>query len=1351
MAVPAAPIDLELEKQFAALKPEEAGDRIGNYKLIEQIGEGGFGLVWLAEQQFPMKRRVALKIIKIGMDTRDVIARFEQERQALAVMDHDNIARVYDAGTTQFGRPYFVMELVHGSRITDYCDDQRLEIRARLGLFIQVCQAVQHAHQKGIIHRDIKPSNILVALQDGVPVPKVIDFGVAKAIHGRLTDSTIATQVEQLIGTPLYMSPEQAGMGGVDIDTRSDIYSLGVLLYELLTGRTPFSRKEMTKAGYGEIRRMIIELEPKKPSTAVQGLDAKTGADTAAQRQIEHDKHVRLLRGDLDWITMKALEKDRARRYPTANGLSVDIHRYLADEPVSATPPSRGYRLRKFARRHKRTFSLAITATVALVIGFIAALYQRDRALRAEEHTKIEKDRAESSSMRANAEAQKREFADTKAKRISYLSDMKLANEALKANNIGLARQLLDRHRPNRGDPDLRDWEWRYLYEGCRSGALAELTHRPGFPVFAVSFSPNEKSVLAGYSDGRVELWDIEERGNPKVIQERIGQRAVCTFAPDGRSFVYVGKSGALMIAATGTSVERSLINFKGSIRDLSFSRDGQLLAVLLRDTSTNARDADRVIVVRVADGKVAHQIPMPPGGGTFFNNARISPDNQFLYVSCGAFQSPMVRRVRLADNNVDWNLPIGLIDDSDAESGSDTGFSAMDLSSDGRTLVLATGYRDPEIRVLDAERGILMKRLRGHGKYVLQLAFSGDGQILVSSSEDQSARLWDTRTWTKLAAPLRGHNSEVNGIAVSYSGRFVVTGSKDGELFLWDRSVPQVSRGPHSMPGDVLKVVPSPCRGLVFARSAGGDWSAINHFTLAKEPIPPLEIAEDGNPRLMQKNFRRTPQLPNRLELNFKDRIKAWAYSPDGNLLVVASETGNIGFFEVASEMGNPGSVDKYTLRKIDVLKSKLPSVFGVAFSPNGKRVIFTSGGKESVSIWDTLEREEVMLLSSNQSLLSEIAFTEDENAIIVGRKQSGSYLVWSAPSWQEIEEAERVGGLWPQSNAFPPRISDNHGMDLTEMAKEHYRARVAGESIDKTAPEAHQVDEAREELAEIYKREGRYDEAETLLRTLVDSMRPRYPRDDVAYLGAGKKLVGVMLTRLQLEQPRLSSEQAAKLSHQVDELLEEGIAISAQRSLVRPKDSLRALQLAVLQLWFRPAAEFSTTCGRLMRLAEETQDREAKEHAATAWALSSISDPSFREKAAKFAHEAMEAATDGAWHLAWCQRAVGLVAFRAGDFRAANEAFSQAEQTANRFESWQVLYRRYLQSSTRFGRAVVAYKQGNKTEADELLRSGEALMNPMPDDRRQAIVNATAFDDMMLWLIYDEARSLIRGRAQH
>ncbi len=393
---------------------EALGQTLGRYKLLERVGEGGCGAVYVAEQTEPVRRRVALKVIKLGMDTKQVVARLEAERQALAMMDHPNIAKVLDAGMTEgrarhsvraeagptdsgaqgtdapylsAGRPYFVMELVRGIKITDYCDQANLTTRERLDLFIKVCHAIQHAHQKGIIHRDIKPSNILVTLHDGVPVPKVIDFGIAKATEGRLTDNTVYTQLHQFIGTPAYMSPEQAEMSGLDIDTRSDIYSLGVLLYELLAGSTPFDAKELMASGIDAMRKTIREKEPQRPSTRLATLGADQLTTTAKRRSADTSKLLHQLKGDLDWIVMKCLEKDRARRYDTANGLAADLKRHLNNEPVVARPPTAAYKFQKAFRRNKLAFAAGTAIAASLVIGIAASVWQAVRATQAEKQT----------------------------------------------------------------------------------------------------------------------------------------------------------------------------------------------------------------------------------------------------------------------------------------------------------------------------------------------------------------------------------------------------------------------------------------------------------------------------------------------------------------------------------------------------------------------------------------------------------------------------------------------------------------------------------------------------------------------------------------------------------------------------------------------------------------------------------------------------------------------------------------------------------------------------------------------------------------------------------------------------
>jgi serine/threonine protein kinase len=427
----------ELKASQSLLAGEQPGQKVGRYKLLKQLGEGGCGVVYLATQEAPVQRLVALKIIKLGMDTKSVIARFDAERQALALMDHPNIAKVLDAGATETGRPYFVMELVQGVKITNYCDENQLPARQRLELFIQVCHAIQHAHQKGVIHRDIKPSNILVALHDGVAVPKVIDFGIAKAISGRLTDDPAVTLQGQFVGTPAYMSPEQAEMNGLDVDTRSDIYSLGVLLYELLTGHPPFDQQELVRLGFDQMRQTLREKDPLRPS---QLLTSMTNADLTQTARLRHEEPPRLissLQGDLDCIVMKAMEKDRQRRYETASTLALDVRRYLNDEPVLARPPSSFYRLKKLIQRNKVVYA----SGAVVVLSILVALGVSTRLFLLERDGRMEQFR-----LRQQAEAARVEAEEAR------LNEAQLRRKAEAREKVTQAVVLLNRGKPEQAD-----------------------------------------------------------------------------------------------------------------------------------------------------------------------------------------------------------------------------------------------------------------------------------------------------------------------------------------------------------------------------------------------------------------------------------------------------------------------------------------------------------------------------------------------------------------------------------------------------------------------------------------------------------------------------------------------------------------------------------------------------------------------------------------------------------------------------------------------------------------------------------------------------------------------------------
>ena len=617
----------------------EAGTIIaGKYKLLQAIGEGGMGAVWMAQQIEPVKRLVAVKLIKAGMDSKTVIARFEAERQALSMMDHPNIARVFDVGTTANGRPFFVMELVKGTPITEFCDARKMTPKQRLELFVPVCNAIQHAHQKGIIHRDIKPSNVLVALHDDKPVPKVIDFGVAKATSMALTEMTLNTGFEQVVGTPAYMSPEQATFNQLDIDTRSDVYSLGVLLYELLTGTTPIERERFRKVALMEMLRVVREEEPPRPSTRLSSTEAR--ASISAVRGTEPAKLSQAFRGELDWIAMKALEKDRTRRYETANALARDVQRFLADEVVEARPPSMGYRMRKFVRRHKGRVVAASLILLALIGGAIGTAYGVIEAGKQRE-TKVLKEQAErdrDAAEKARGEAETARDGEKEAKaaaeiardgekgarsaaeiardgeelarkaaesarddlakaqeklaRVEYGRTMQVAYEQWRDNNIAAARTLLDGTRS-----DLRGWEWRYVHRLCHSELLTLEGHTD--PVRSASFSPDGTRIVTASEDNTAKLWDARSGAEVLSLKGHTSYVWSASFSPDGTLLVTGSgdKTARVWDARSGAEV-LSLKGHADHVSSASFSPDGTRI-VTASDNTARVWDAPRRGLVR--------------------------------------------------------------------------------------------------------------------------------------------------------------------------------------------------------------------------------------------------------------------------------------------------------------------------------------------------------------------------------------------------------------------------------------------------------------------------------------------------------------------------------------------------------------------------------------------------------------------------------------------------------------------------------------------------------------------------------------------------------------------------------
>jgi len=712
---------------------ERAGDMIGRYRLLERIGEGGFGVVYLAQQIEPMQRKVALKIIKAGMDTREIIARFEAERQALALMDHPNIAKVLDGGATATGRPYFVMELVQGVPITKYCDQDHLSTDQRLKLFEQVCQAVQHAHQKGVIHRDLKPSNILV--QPGEPgqqpMPKVIDFGVAKALGQRLTSKTLFTGYAQMVGTPAYMSPEQAQLSGLDADTRSDIYSLGALLYELLTGHTPFDRKRLWEAGVDEVRRIIREEEPARPSTRLTTLAAEEQNALAKRRQAEPPELIRLVRGDLDWIVMKCLEKDRSRRYETASGLAQDIRRHLVNEPVLARPPSKWYRLEKLMRRNKLVFGAAAAVGVALAAGLAVSTVEAVRARRAElEQARL---RGQAEQARSNEAAQR--YQAQAALYQARLSEIRALRQARLPGWSTLAIQNLRSNAtmnlPQRDLVELRS-EALACFEGLDLAETARLPPGTG-GLRSLDFSPDGSLLASSDWSGTYRLWkladqqllwEVRDAANtyPLVPEPSRAPVPAIRFQPFGSVLAYGTWSNSVEVVSADRRA-RTVFRLTSAAppKYIAFDNKGAAMAV--------AWGGGLVVIYDAATGEIRREIQLDRSRSALINEpVALGPDGTML-----------------------------------AAVGDDNRVVLHDLTKEHPPVVLGR-----------------------HQAAVRSLAFSPRGDLLVSASEDHTAKLFDVPA-AKERFTLLGHKARVTAAVFRPDGCVVATVSDDTTARLWD------------------------------------------------------------------------------------------------------------------------------------------------------------------------------------------------------------------------------------------------------------------------------------------------------------------------------------------------------------------------------------------------------------------------------------------------------------------------------------------------------------------------------------------------------------------------------------
>jgi WD40 repeat protein/serine/threonine protein kinase len=1007
--------------------PERPGAVVGAYKLLEQIGEGGFGVVFMAEQTKPVRRKVALKVLKPGMDSRQVIARFEAERQALALMDHPNIAKVLDGGATASGRPYFVMELVRGVPITDFCDQNRLTPRQRLELFVAVCSAVQHAHQKGIIHRDLKPSNILVTVHDTTPVPKVIDFGIAKALGQELTDKTLFTGFAQMVGTPLYMSPEQAGQSGLDVDTRSDVYSLGVLLYELLTGTTPFGGERLRQAGYDEIRRIIREEEPPRPSTRISTL-GRASATVSANRQSDPKKLGQLVRGELDWIVMKALDKDRNRRYETASAFAADVQRYLADEPVQACPPSTLYRVGKFARRNRA--ALATASVVALVVSAAVAV---STAL----------------IWRANQDLQ---HALEREQHEAYFQRITVAHRELSIGNLAAALRAL-RECPE----DLRRWEWRYLMRLCK---VEPLVLQDSTEVYGVAFSPDGERIASAGKDGKVKIWNSR---TGRIIQEFPAHDiAACSvaFHPDGR---HLASAGADRLVKVWDLAGPQQPVFKGPCD--AIRKFGAAHTVAFRPPAGRHLAAGCDEEVRIWDW-TTHQLRYSVPGPHYDSiPVAFGPGGQHLATG-GAWQQGLLLRNaesgrllgtlpepphpvtalafsadggRLASASLGrtvnlWDTKTGGLLRTFPHSG-----NVLDvaISSDGRRLA-STG-EDKTVHLWDTATGREVLGLLGHTDVCACVAFSPDGWRLASASHDGTIRVWD-------ATPLRGdegqgvytfdrHDHEVRSVAVSPDGQRIASAGNGTLVRVWDAATGGVSFDFPDHTAPVFAVVWHPDgRRIATAGSAGRQntvmvWDASDgrvDFKLAIErdssagPYQAVAFSPDGRDMV-------TGQLEGAVKVwdaktgkggrilgAHAREIRGLVFSRDGRKLASASGDGTVKLWDATrlSEKQEP----RITLQA----RVPGPSV-NVAFSPDRRRMA-TGGEENTIKIWDVDTGQELQTLRGHRGEVYTLAFSpDDEGRWIASGGEDSTVKVWDSRTGKLVHSFRGHTGLI-SSLAFSP-----------------------------------------------------------------------------------------------------------------------------------------------------------------------------------------------------------------------------------------------------------------------------------------------------------------------------------------
>ena len=967
------------------------GTQIGPYKLLQIIGEGGMGVVYMAEQTQPVQRKVALKVIKPGMDSRQVIARFEAERQALAMMDHVNIARVLDAGATDAGLPFFVMELVHGVPITKYCDDNHLTLRQRLELFVPVCQAIQHAHQKGIIHRDIKPSNVMITLYDGQPVPKVIDFGVAKAIEQRLTERTLFTQYGTMVGTLEYMSPEQAEMSALGVDTRSDIYSLGVLLFELLTGSTPLDRKRVRAAAYGEVVRMIKEEDSPRPSTRLSE-SRELLASISAQRHMEPAKLAKSVRGELDWIVMKSLEKDRNRRYATANGFAADVLRYLNDESVQACPASAAYHFKKFARRNNRLLATSGVVALALVVGTAVSTWQAIRATTAEGQANTNLKSAEAQRQKAQEQVlltdeanvqglhrlYEAELAQVKAGSLSRRPGQRLDSLETLANATALAREL---KLPAENNLRLRNAAIACLALSDLRLANEWVDYPLGFRH--LDFDGNLEHCAIVDDQGAVRIYRVKDNTQTAYLP-KLGAHWV-ELTRDG-DFVVVYATQGLQVWSLAPVEPVLVCDFPaGMVVAFDFSSDGRQYALLYADGTITVND--------LVSAKSS--LRLPPG--TSGTRIALSPNNQEIAVGSGT--GVQVRDLNSGEVTATLQHPMPV--DS--------------LVWHPNSKMLAVSGTDSKVYLWDTSTGKANFVLGGFVNGGIRMTFSHSGNLLATTGWEAKMRLWDSRTGQLLCSAMSAGGFKPR---FSANDHFLSTSRHENKVGLWEVAECNEYRTPThqfarpntpyfnpSVFGNGKLLAVGAYGGVgVWELSSGRELSFLalpgTNFTATG---PSGSLLTNGSAGLLRWDVTRNSSIPGGLKIGpplklaIPGSICDVASSHDGRVIASAQFDG--GMVLHADRPDRPVSLVRHDDARY------------VSVSPDGKLVVTGSHNDSAVNIWNS---ESGALVKRLTGASWRATFSPDGKWL---SSVAGGIRLWKVGTW---EEGPKIGG--GEGAAFSP-----------------------------------------------------------------------------------------------------------------------------------------------------------------------------------------------------------------------------------------------------------------------------------------------------------------------------------------